>query len=393
MKIFKILFLLISFFYVSSGMCFAKDFEGLYSVKNTKASDIKFIADFYSRQNDMFSVNGNDNFSFVFVSENKTDYYAMSFIQNGEDSYFYIFSPSDKNTITKDILKRFKINGHKYSKIRSEDALNIKRKSMENFVAQNAPKKQELIEKVEFAQNYDFSDEAQKKYDAISGVVKNSSVQTPQLNIGQQDAETASLKEKFSSNKSTFQGQISATNSVATNGVISGEVIIPVVLQSTINSGSLSQNDRISATLQQDLVLEGRIVAEQGSIVYGTATETQRASGAYKNGEITLRFDRILTSEGNELVIDTEPLVFENKVANRGAKIAGSITGGALIGVAGAALLSVFAQDPSWIAAIAVGAATGAITGGIRVLNVNGQEIELTEGQVFQLKAKSVTAQ
>ena len=100
-----------------------------------------------------------------------------------------------------------------------------------------------------------------------------------------------------------------------------------------------------------------------------------------------------MTSEGTELVIDTEPLVFENKVANRGAKIAGSITGGALIGVAGAALLSVFAQDPSWIAAIAVGAATGAITGGIRVLNVNGQEIELTEGQVFQLKAKSVTAQ
>ena len=393
MKNFKIFFLLITFFYVSSVMCFAKDFERLYSVKNTKSSDIKYIADFYSRQSDMFSVNGNDNFSFVFVSENKTDYYAMSFIQNGDDSYFYIISPSDKNKITKDILKRFKINRHKYKKIRSEDALNIKRKSMENFIAQNVSPKYELTEKVELAKNYDFSDEAQKRFDAISGVVRNSSVQTPQLNIGQKDAETASLKEKFTSNKTTFKGVVSTTNEVATNSVMSYDVIIPVVLQSTINSGSLSQNDRISATLQRDLVLNGRLVAEQGSIVYGTATETKRAGGAYKNGEITLRFDRILTSEGNELVIDSEPLVFENKVANRGAKIAGSITGGALIGVAGAALLSAFAKDPSWVAAIAVGAATGAITGGLRVLNVNGQEIELTEGQVFQLKAKSVNAQ
>ena len=164
-------FVFLSVFFVlfisfAQSVC-ADEFERLYSIKNSKSVDIKFIADFYSRQANMLSVEGNDTISKVNISDKSSDFFVMSFVQTSSDTYFYFFSPEKQKKITKDILKRFKLNGYKYKKIRSKDAISIKRQAVKDFLSNNA---KNAIQQNNSKNVYDFSDEAQQKYDSIVNV-------------------------------------------------------------------------------------------------------------------------------------------------------------------------------------------------------------------------------
>ena len=176
----------------------AKEVECLYAVKNAKSSQVKGIADFYSRQNNMPIVNSKSDYSFVRISSLENDCYYYSVEQVNEDTYFYYYSCADNEKIKPDILKRFKINGLKYSKISSKPAIAPKRQAAEKVIAENSEtlntptlnasnqnvQKQDSLKQDLQKQNttYDFSDAAQERYNAVWSTASKTAIhQTPQV--------------------------------------------------------------------------------------------------------------------------------------------------------------------------------------------------------------------
>ena len=86
-----------------------------------------------------------------------------------------------------------------------------------------------------------------------------------------------------------------------------------ITFDSGINSGSLEKDDRLTATLSENLVYNGILIAPAGSLVYGTATDAQNAGYAYGSGAVEFNFNEILTPNGNIIQISTEKIYIEEQ--------------------------------------------------------------------------------
>ncbi|MCR5260823.1 MAG: hypothetical protein K6C94_03190 [Candidatus Gastranaerophilales bacterium] len=410
MKILKVFLCLILCLFFSANISFAKDFEVMYSVKNAKSADVKYIADFYSRQKNMYFVSAKQNHTYVNPTKNKSNYYVMIFSQNGENTDFYFYSNVDGSDIADEILKRFKSKKLKYSRIRAKKTLASKKKQALIVYNEMNPKEVNTDTKTDTAKKddnvvyvpspstfvpsasqYDFSDEAQKKYDNSYSPYINTDSVTPQV---QTDYTTQrgnfTDKIKINNPKGNLQGEVSQTsvNKQNTQTITQNtpEITVRIQLQSAINSQSLEQDDLISAILQDDLYINNKLMAERGSIVYGTATGTVKAGSAYRDGSITLTFNRILTTEGDEFYIGSRPMEFKSTNSSRAAKVSGAMLGSMMVGVAGAALETLIFGGNNWGQRLTMGAIVGAVGGGFVVMSANGQEMELAEGTVLNLQ-------
>ena len=92
-------------FILLSNSVLAEEFERLYVLKNIKSNEIKYIADFYSRQQN-YSVITKDNYTYVkkFPSQS---YYLMSFFQINDDTEFYIYSTDSQKEVIKNTRNKF----------------------------------------------------------------------------------------------------------------------------------------------------------------------------------------------------------------------------------------------------------------------------------------------
>lgn len=449
-----ILLFLFSFnFFISPAM--AKEVECLYVVKNAKSSQVKGIADFYSRQNNMPIVNSKSDYSFVRISSLENDCYYYSVEQVNEDTYFYYYSCADNEKIKPDILKRFKINGLKYSKISSKSAIAPKRQAAEKVIAENSEtlntptlnasnqkaQKQDSLKQDLQKQNttYDFSDAAQERYNAVwSTASKTAILQTPQVqradkktmansirttqpvqviqpnnynnqayyaNQGVRQSQPVQVVQSNGYNNQVYraiptvrqnqqnadvwgQSANSATTKYASvsNSPLPAGLSFSIIMQSDISTSSLEPNDRISALLQNDLYVNNRVVAKQGSIVYGTAAKSARAGRAYGDASAALVFDKILTTDGEEITFRSESFEYRNEKSHRGAKIAGTMFAAVMSGVAAAALSGAIRDTDDWGRTLGVGAAVGAVGGTVTVLMATGEEVELKQGTVLTIK-------
>lgn len=453
----------------------AKEVECLYAVKNAKSSQVKGIADFYSRQNNMPIVNSKSDYSFVRISSLENDCYYYSVEQVNEDTYFYYYSCADNEKIKPDILKRFKINGLKYSKISSKPAFAPKRQAAEKVIAENfeTPNTPTLNASNQNAQKqdlqkqnttYDFSDAAQERYNAVRSTASKTAIhQTPQVQRADKKTMANSIRttqpvqvvqpnkynnQMYYANQTVRQAQPvqviqpnnynnqayyanqgvrqsqpvqvvhpngynnqvyraiptvcqnqqnadvwgqsanSATAKYASvsNSPLPAGLSFSIIMQSDISTSSLEQNDRISALLQNDLYVNNSVVAKQGSIVYGTAAKSARAGRAYGDASAVLVFDKILTTDGEEITFRSESFEYRNEKSHRGAKIAGTMFAAVMSGVAAAALSGAIRDTDDWGRTLGVGAAVGAVGGTVTVLMATGEEVELKQGTVLTIK-------
>lgn len=372
----------------------AQDTEFLYFVKNTNSSNVKNIADFYSRQMNMPVVQSEENYTNVCISNMENYFFAVE--QSNDNVYFYFYSPKQNTKILKEILLRFKNNGLKYSKISLKNFdTNKYKKNYKNSFTQtdlsiiNEPQmilneKNNVVSEI-----YDFSDEAQQRYNTRFNSIPVISYTTVPVNDKAENNRTKNKDEKLS------KTVVSNNSEQKYSAIIEKmepfhNINLSVVLQSTINTASLEENDRISALLQNNLYIDNKLIAKQGSIVYGTVLKTEKAGRAYADGSIQLSFDKILTTEGEELTLQIEPVVYSNQQSHRSAKIAGNLAGAIALGTALSAIAGSIGETDNWGRTLAVGAGIGAVTGGFSVLSATGEEFELKEGTVLHLKAISL---
>lgn len=373
----------------------AKETSCLLNLKKTNIEQVKNIVDFYARQNNMPEVTGDSDYTYVLVSSQKDDFWVALYEKDLDNVYFYLYSPSEKLNIIKDLQTRFKKNNLKYSTVRYSALLRLKKQDADLIIN----KKNEISKVINESQNsvtnakntnsvfgiYDFSDEAQARFDAE---MKNNFVGNNFQIYNKRDyyrVENVSKSQQKQNSETIKQGSVSLnqTTHVQENALPSGITLL-VLLQSDISTSSLGAQDRLSAILRDDVKI-GDVTIPSGSLVYGSATQTEKAGGAYKDGTLTIKFDKILTLDGAEYSFSSKPIVFKhtNSGISRTAKVSGQVVAATLAGIALAALTGAIASTDNWGSTLAIGAATGAVSGGLSLVGANGEDIEVKQGAVL----------
>lgn len=164
-----------------------------------------------------------------------------------------------------------------------------------------------------------------------------------------------------------------------------------IQFESGISSGSLEQNDSLVATLPVNFVYNGKVVAPAGSMVYGNVINAKSAGYAYGTGDMEISFNKILPPEGNPIQISTENIVVKGK-SSRAKNMTRDVLVGAGIGIIGGVLtylLTGSSSSESFVRAISVGGGVGAASGGLRGAIQRGEEVQIPAGTRIQLKLTS----
>ena len=98
--------------------------------------------------------------------------------------------------------------------------------------------------------------------------------------------------------------------------------VIPLRLESSINSVSSSIGDQFNATLTSDIMVGDSIVLPAGSVVRGTIGKLQKASMLVREAKILLIFDHIVTPAGKQIP------VYAYMTGNSNVNYEGYFTGG-----------------------------------------------------------------
>ncbi len=210
---------------------------------------------------------------------------------------------------------------------------------------------------------YDFSDEAQEEFDR-----KNLIITPPQ-------------KAKPAQEEFQFPG---ITQTQLNGGVVYIEAgtQFNAMLNSSISSESITNNDNISAQLVSDWIVNGTVIAPEGSILSGNVIDSNKASFAMRNGKIGINFNRLMTPDGKIIPLSTNKVYIVGD-SSRAAKITKRVLGGILSGVAIAAISMIFGADPK--DALIRGSAIGGTVGAVSAVATKGEEIMVPEGTSLQI--------
>ncbi|MCI1273412.1 MAG: hypothetical protein LKG27_03140 [Clostridiaceae bacterium] len=186
-----------------------------------------------------------------------------------------------------------------------------------------------------------------------------------------------------------------STTSSPTNKTLQGSVVyVPagttfdVVFESGISSGSLDKSDRLTVTLPQDFVYNGRVVAPAGSMVSGSVQDSKSAGYAYGSGSMAIQFDEIEPTNGSPFKISTETIVVTAK-STRAKNMTRDVLIGTGMGILGGMLgflLTGGAGGEDFIRAIAIGGGIGTVAGGAHGAMTRGDDVKIPDGTKIQLK-------
>jgi hypothetical protein len=156
-------------------------------------------------------------------------------------------------------------------------------------------------------------------------------------------------------------------------------LLLPVRLVDGLSSERNAPGDAFLATLDQELVVDGFVIAERGARVEGQVIAADR-SGRARGAALALALTRLHTSDGQLVAIQTEDY-FRHADAANGNQNAAKIGGGAVFG----AVIGAIAAGGK---GAAIGAGVGGAAGAGDVLLTHGKPAELpSESRVtFRLK-------
>lgn len=245
MKIMKKLFLLFVFFFTTALATPAKDF--LYEIENINSDYVKNIVNLYAENNNLpLKKNGNE----YYLEGKKNHNWLISFTQSEENVEIYFYTPDKNSKAKKEIMKYFEKQNISFSRIKKSSKLQNYRD----------------LSGILFFQNF-------------SSKKENTSTETSTATSD----DTQTVK-KLSPEKAKTENPTSDTT-------LPSGLKVNLSLTSPINSESLEKDDRISATVTEDVISDNKILAEKGSIAYGTAIKSEEAKNGYKSGEIVIEFD------------------------------------------------------------------------------------------------------
>lgn len=181
--------------------------------------------------------------------------------------------------------------------------------------------------------------------------------------------------------------------------VVPRDTVLKLVLNDSLSTKDTKVGDRFTATLAEDVVVDGRTMLRRGATVQGTVTQVERPkrmAGMTGKASLMLRFDRIQTPDGSRPIAATvvsvhDPVAVnakdekkDSKVGNEGQVQAKNdtkdmITKGAIGVAAGALLGAVFGN-------VSRGVILGSIGGAVAILAPKGKDITLPKGTGLEVR-------
>ena len=313
MKKFTALLLCILYFF-STNICFA--FSELNYLKNIDKSVLIPQVESVLAENSYEIKKKNSVYSSYSVSTKKPERHISVVLQQSGSNLFYYFESDDSSKkIHKKIIKKIKKLDIEYQK--SENAMNLR-----NF--------------------------AKVVQTTITGQTKKYSFEEPKISVQQTKIE------KQNKNKSTsLKGFV---------GNIPKGTKIDAYLQSGVNTAIAKKGDSITAVLKSDWIYKNCIVAQQGSLLYGTLTDANHAKLGSRNGSVKMSFNKLVTPKGKTYNLVTQDIDF--KVTNEG-KVKKVLTNTLVYAAIGAIVGLAFAALTGDTSDLARGAIIGAsVTGG-----------------------------
>ena len=364
----------------------------MYLVKNSQKENLDNFTKAYLEENKYkYSV---DYGYYVWDKVESGLYYVFLIKQVGEDSYFYYLSNNEEE-LFKNLFKRIKSSGLKLKKIRNDelksvfhqDAILIKSNMKKNIEISVKQSKSDTKTK------YDFSDEAQAKFDAQEGKyeglkVKKRKTISENKNVTMDNEATIFQPQEqneirtIQSNVDSFQIPFSELKGRVVH--IPKGTIIESVLQSAISSQSVLENDIITAVFEQDWMYDGALIAPAGSILYGKVIDAQKAGYAYGNGLIKIKFTEVLTMDGQRFTL-SDNIVELSTGINRSVKVTSRVIGGAIMGVMAGTLYALISGGDV-ASGVAWGASVGGAGGAVNATLQKGQDVEIPTGTRLQIK-------
>ena len=304
-------------------------------------------------------------------------YTVIALKPNGKDCYYYYLSNEDLD-LNKRILENFDSYDFRKKRVRNSAFLMLFHSEASDFLAKSSSgikavsQEQEVITlNPVVREEYDFSDEAQAKFD------NQTAARTPQIPLTLPQEPVIQLQKQ-----NVLKGSLVH--------IEPGEQF-DVVLSSTISSDSIENNDRVSALLEQDWIVNGIIVAPSGSIVNGSVVNSRPAQFAMGDARIGLLFNQILTPDGKVINLTTNEVRVVGE-SERAKQIAGRTAKGALSGLLLGALFIIGGVNPA--RALIGGAAVGGAFGATSAIMTKGDDVHIPEGTILQIMlAEPMTAQ
>lgn len=361
-------------FLLTANSVLSEEVARLYNVKDTDTSKAaKVIRPLFNMTG--FRTIADDNF-YIIENPSLNIYHVIILKPNGTDCYYYYLS-NDDTDLNKRILDNFDSYDIDTKRIRNSAFLLLFHSEASEFLANSSSgikavsNVQEVITLQPAEQDYDFSDEAQARFDnRTSAITPQAPVTLPKEPVIQPERQN----------------------------VLKGSVVrvdagqqFNAVLSSTISSDSITNNDKISALLESDWVVNGTLIAPAGSIVSGSVVDSRAATFAMGDGKIGLNFNQIMTPDGKVIQLTTNEVYIVGD-SPRAKRIAGRVAGGALGGLLLGALFLLGGADPT--GALVSGAAIGGAFGAASAVAQKGEEVYVPEGTVLQIMlAEPMTAQ
>jgi len=85
---------------------------------------------------------------------------------------------------------------------------------------------------------------------------------------------------------------------------------LPITLQTPLDTSVTQENDEVAATLNEDLKIDGAVVAKQNSVLYGKVIRAKKAAGCMRGGKIKIKFDKLVTTDNQIYKISTKAISF-----------------------------------------------------------------------------------
>lgn len=149
-----------------------------------------------------------------------------------------------------------------------------------------------------------------------------------------------------------------------------------IALQNTINSTNLKENDTIAASLEENFFFQSKLIAPQGSIVYGKVLKVKQPRGFYGKGYLQIVFDEIMLPNGD--IINFSGNVINIKARGiRALRISGDILLGTIAGALAGSQLPAF---------VPVGAAVGLLLATLEIADTKGLDVELPAGTMLTIR-------
>jgi len=111
-------------------------------------------------------------------------------------------------------------------------------------------------------------------------------------------------------------------------------VLLPVRLVDGLNSDRNLPGDTFTATLDQELVIDGWVIAERGARVEGRVSSADRGGKVKGTSTMAIELTRLRTSDGQTISIQTDAFERQAEASHHAdaAKVGGAAAVGAIIG-------------------------------------------------------------